>query len=41
MGVAISNVITASAIKEGRKTACDDTVKVHSNIDNLRKALEK
>ena len=28
-------------IKEGRKIACDDTVKGHSNIDDLRKALEK
>ena len=28
-------------IKEGRKIACDDTVKENSNIDDLRKALEK
>lgn len=39
--VDILNTITASAIKEGRKIACDDTVKGHSNIDDLRKALEK
>ncbi|MGI6594551.1 MAG: type II toxin-antitoxin system RelB/DinJ family antitoxin [Christensenellales bacterium] len=35
------NEITAAAIKEGRKIAYDDSIKGHSNIDDLMKALEE
>ncbi|QSH97857.1 type II toxin-antitoxin system antitoxin, RelB/DinJ family [Treponema medium] len=35
------NIITASAIEEGKKMVCDDTVKGHSNMYDFLKALEK
>lgn len=39
--VDIPNTITACAIKEGRKIACDDTAKGYLAIDDFLKALEK
>ncbi|MGI6602320.1 MAG: type II toxin-antitoxin system RelB/DinJ family antitoxin [Saccharofermentanales bacterium] len=35
------NSLTAAAIEEGRRIACDDTIKGYSSMEDLRKALEE